>query len=123
MKKKMIAFLLAAAMLIGMMPMFEVETKAAETVTATSIQKKMENLRIKLCTNGTKYWNYYNRKQWDTKRDEVVSNLKAIVDNGILDKANATDAELGVTTSACSGSKFDSGCRSNYFYIYVKKRI
>ena len=116
MKKRILAFVLILAMLLSMMPAMDIHAEAAETVTATSIQGKIENLRVKLCSNGTKYWNYYDRTQYDKKRSEVVSNLKAIVDNGILDKPNPTDAELGVTTSACTGSLYESGCRSNYFY-------
>ena len=82
---------------------------------ATSTAEVLSRLnRWKSLFNG-KYWNYYDRSQWDSRRSEVEQNLKAVVDNGILDLSNPTNAQLGVTTSPCAGDYYENGCRSNYF--------
>ena len=62
-----------------------------------------------------KYWNYYDRSVWDNRKDEVVANLKAIVDSGTINSSSATNADLGITTTPCTGTVYATGCKSNYF--------
>lgn len=111
--KRLISSVLALMMVVGMLPAMVLDVSAETTyVSVDEIVQKLASWKNKL--NG-KYWNYYDRSNWDGKRSEVQSNLKAIVDNGYLDLSNPTNAQLGVTTSACGGPLYESGCRSNYF--------
>lgn len=112
MKKRIVCFAISLVIVVTMLPCFAQKAEAATYITTEEITEKLNNWKSKL--NG-KYWNYYDRSQWDTQRSTVESKLKEIVDNGILDKSGATNAELGVTTTACGGSLYENGCRSNYF--------
>ncbi len=103
----------AAAIVMMLLPMVPRVDAAVRTASNTDeVLSILADLKSKF--NG-KYWNYYDRSQWDSKRDEVASKLRASVDNGSIYASNPSNADLGVTTSACSGSRFESGCRSNYF--------
>lgn len=99
MKKKWLLFLLILAIIIGILPLLATETQAATDVTVASINSNLANLKQKLCSGSAKYWN----------AGLSENQLKAIVDNGILNQANPSNAQLGVTTSGC-GNKCTSNC-------------
>lgn len=105
--KRILSFLLVFILCMTMFPAMKVSA-----VTPSSVEASLTSWRSNL--NG-KYWNYYDRSVYDSKRSYVQSQLISIATSGILSNSNATDAQVGVTSSACAGPLYESGCRSNYF--------
>lgn len=100
MKKSIIGLLVVVTLALSLVPMLAVEAEAATYVTNAEIEEKLANLKSKLCTGSTKYWNAGYSK----------SKMKEIVDNGILELSNPTNAQIGVTTTKCGSS-----CASNKY--------
>ena len=105
--KRILSFLLVFVLCVAMLP----ATKAS-AVSISSVEASLTSWYGNL--NG-KYWNYYDRSAYDSSRSYVQSQLISIATSGILSNSNATDAQVGVTRSACAGPLYESGCRSNYF--------
>ena len=111
MKKRIVSMLLVLCIIICIFPFFD--TKAmADSVTIDEITSKLKGWKATL--NG-KYWNYFDRNEFNSQQSYVERELKKIAQSGALDNPKSTNAELGVTDKPCTGSYYPNGCRSNYF--------
>ena len=105
--KRILSFLLVLVLCVAMFPATNVSA-----ISTSSVEANLTSWRSNL---DGKYWNYYDRSVYDSRRSYVQSQLISIATSGILSNPNATDAQVGVTSTACAGSTFATGCRSNYF--------
>lgn len=105
--KRILSFLLVLVLCVAMFPATKVSA-----ISTSSVEANLTSWRSNL---DGKYWNYYDRSVYDSRRSYVQSQLISIATSGILSNPNATDAQVGVTSTACAGSTFATGCRSNYF--------
>ena len=114
--KKTLSIFLAICTIVAMLPFMTTNTNAVTDaaggmlVGAANITARMTAWCQKM---NSKFWNGYSRKTYGDSGSEAK--MKAIVDLGLINKANATDSELGITTSGCSGKTKNTGCRSNFF--------
>ena len=115
MKRRIISLVILVALLITMLPIPQ-QAQAATSLSTTQITAKLNSWKSKL---DGRYWNYYKYDVYKNQRVYVENCMKAIIDNGILDSSNPSDAALGVTREPCSGSNLGSGCQSNdYGYAW-----
>lgn len=105
--KRILSFLLVFVLCVAMFPAAKISA-----ISTSSVEANLTSWRSNL---DGKYWNYYDRSVYDSRRSYVQSQLISIATSGILSNPNATDAQVGVTSTACAGSTFATGCRSNYF--------
>ena len=105
--KRILSFLLVLVLCVAMFPATNVSA-----ISTSSVEANLTSWRSNL---DGKYWNYYDRSVYDSRRSYVQSQLISIATSGILSNSNATDAQVGVTSTACAGPLYESGCRSNYF--------
>lgn len=105
--KRILSFLLVFVLCVAMFPAAKISA-----ISTSSVEANLTSWRSNL---DGKYWNYYDRSVYDSRRSYVQSQLISIATSGILSNSNATDAQVGVTSTACAGPLYESGCRSNYF--------